>query len=206
MNRNVLFKYRQYLMKMHNNLPIAKENSIWETKPSIFPIFLFNSWIAITLIFRLVMCQLLSKLLQCTSEGLLLLLGERERTGYQEKLLAWNRNSLKLILVGQNVVSSLKTPHSSEQVRSEISFVTLPHFQFLVYNDMSSFSGYRALKFLSVKFLTREWWHYHSAIRLPKVIHQEAQSLFCLWHLPTAIKKEAPGYLKHTHHILVGND
>jgi len=48
---------------MHNNLPIAKANQMQETKSSIFPISFFNSWTAITWIFRLVMCQLLSRLL-----------------------------------------------------------------------------------------------------------------------------------------------
>lgn len=42
MNRYILFKYSRYLMKKRENLPIAKANSIWETKRDIFPSFLIN--------------------------------------------------------------------------------------------------------------------------------------------------------------------
>lgn len=49
------------------------------------------------------------------------------------------------------------------------------HFQFSGYYDISSFSGYPALKLSAVNFVSMEWWCYHSAITLPRVKHQEAQ-------------------------------
>lgn len=116
-----------------------------------------------------------------------------ERTLYQEKLLAWNRNSLKHILMGQNIVPLLKTSCTSQQGKSEISFTSFPYIQFLIYNDVSSFSGDHPLKLLSMNLFIMDWWHYHSAISLLIGIHQEAH---CLWHLPMVIRKEMPGYLK----------
>lgn len=191
MNRNVLFKYRQYLMKMHNNLPIAKANSIWEWKSSIFPIFFqfmnsnrFNLQAGHVPVAKQTSLVYLWRLgaasggFFCFGFGLCLLFFSFERILCQKKLLAWNGNTLELIWVGQNIVTLWKTSHASEQGRSETSFMSLPRHQWL-----------RLQRHVQLFWLSLvERWRYHCAVRLAEVAHEEARSLFCLWHLPTATR------------------